>query len=254
MHLTPTTWALLLVAAASAACSDPGPTECIVDDDASAAAASSDRCELVRVTGGPFTDLTALAGLRRDITLHIERADALTTTAGLPTIRNVHVGAGLPSLTEVVLTVDEEIGIGSNPATTISLHYTAFAPPPKGGERSLALRGLATGSVAIAFDDKEPLYLVAVDDVPGDFTIAATPGLPPVERLQWSRSVPASLSVLQQFGRPSVYANFHLLSEEARPIVADYVRWLHEESPGTTVALTDENSEPLELSEIGVTE
>jgi len=195
-----------------------------------------------------------LAGLNRNITLRIERADSLTTTSGLPTIRNVQVGDGLPSLREIVLTVDEVIEVAATPATTISLHYPAFAPPPEGGQRGLALRGLATRNAMITFDDKEPLYLVAVDDVPGDFTIVATPGLPPVERLQWTRTVPASLSVLQQFGRPSVYANFLLLSEEARPIVADYVRWLHEESPGTSVGLTDENSEPLELSEIGVTE
>jgi hypothetical protein len=239
----------------AAGCSSPGPVECIVIDEASAAeAVASDNCENVRIQGGPFTDLTAFANLRPEVKLIVEEAVALQTTSGLPFLREVYVGVGLPlpSLTEVVLTADHPsvFGLGAASIASITLTYPPFVPAPGGGVRGLNLHGPLASPVSLVFEDQYPIYLVELSEV--DFAIDAAPSLPHVERLQWTSTVPADLSVLQQFGRPSVYANFSLMPEEAYPILADYVAWLREEAPDTEVAVGDENGDPLELSDIGV--
>ena len=246
---------LLFVVVCSIGCSDPGPVECIVVDDASAAdAVASDACEIVRIQGGSFTDLTAFANLRREVTLSIERADALKTTTGLPVLREIRIGAGLPALGEIVVSVDQELSIAATPADSITVTYPPFDPPDGGGLRSLSLFGAPQASVSVTFEDQTPLYALFLRDVAEDFAIDASPTLPHVERFDWGRTVPANLGVLQQFGRPSVHVNFGLLADETYPLVADYVAWLREEAPNTKIGLNDENGTSLELSDIGVTE
>jgi hypothetical protein len=236
-------------------CSDCGPVECIVVDEASAAdAVASDVCEIVRIQGGSFTDLTAFANLRRELTLSIERADALKTTKGLPVLRDIRIGAGLPALGEIVLSVDQELSIAATPADSITVTYPPFDPPDGGGERSLSLFGALQASVSVTFEDQAPLYALFLQDVAEDFTIDASPSLPQVERFSWAKTVPANLGVLQQFGTPSLHANFLLLADETYPLIVDYVAWLREEAPNTKIGLNDENGTPLELSDIGVTE
>jgi hypothetical protein len=246
---------LLFVVVCSIGCSDPGPVECIVVDDASAAdAVASESCEIVRIQGGSFTDLTAFANLRRELTLSIERADALETTSGLPVLRNIEISGAVPALGEIVLTVDQGLSIAATPADSITVTYPVFDPPEGGGQRSLALFGALPSSVSVTFEDQTPLYALFLRDVAEDFTIDASPSLPHVERFDWVRTVPADLAVLQQFGRPSVQASFSLLADETYPLIVNYVAWLREEAPNTKIGLNDENGAPLELADIGVTE
>lgn len=246
---------VLFVVVCSIGCSDPGPVECIViDDDSAADAVASESCEIVRIQGGSFTDLTAFANLRRELTLSIERADVLETTTGLPVLRNIEIGGDVPALGEIVLTVDQGLSIAATPADSITVTYPPFDPPAGGGQRSLSLFGALPASVSVTFEDQAPVYALFLQDVAEDFTIDASPSLPHVERFDWVRTVPADLAVLQQFGRPSVHANFLLLADETYPLIADYVAWLREEAPNTKIGLNDENAAPLELADIGVAE
>ena len=225
---------LLFLIVCSIGCSDPGPVECIVVDDASAAdVVASESCEIVRIQGGSFTDLTAFADIRQDLVVSIEQAANLVTTRGLPKVREVGVGDGMPLLTEIVLTADKDISIASTTATSIELTFAPIevtSDEPAGYSRALFLFGIAPKSVSVTFGDQDPLHALFLQDVAEDFTIDASPSLPHVERFDWVRTVPANLGVLQQFGRPSVHVNFGLLADETYPLIADYVAWLREEA------------------------
>ena len=163
------------------------------------------------------------------------------------------LGDLVPSLTEVVLTADN-MGVRNVAQASVALTFPLFEPEPTGGERALFLEGPLPSSISLTFEDQEPLYNLTLRDVDANFTINASPSLVPVERLDWWGTVPADLAVLQQFGRPSVHVNFILTTEEAYPVIADYVAWLREEAPETKIGLSDEEGNPLELSDVGVSE
>jgi hypothetical protein len=184
----------------------------------------------------------------------------LETTRGLPVVRVVSIAdedQTMPLLREIVLHVDGAVGILGTSAVSIDVTFSpldAEVAATQNFARALSLNRVLPASVSATFEDQAPVYTLFLQDVAEDFTIDASPSLPQVERFSWAKTVPANLGVLQQFGTPSLHANFLLLADETYPLIVDYVAWLREEAPNTKIGLNDEIGTPLELSDIGVTE